>query len=85
MSGNQFALEDHYKTLGVSKSASDKEIKEAFYKLAKSISTPTKEQLIRYKPTARKTHNCRLFMKYASDKKEYQISALNATSFLTAI
>ena len=45
--------------------------------LSKSISTFTKEQLIRYKPTARKTHNCRLFMKCASDKKEYQISALN--------
>ena len=35
MSGNQFASEDHHKTLGVSQSASDKEIKEAFYKLAK--------------------------------------------------
>ena len=28
MSGNQFASEDHHKTLGVSQSASDKEIKQ---------------------------------------------------------
>ena len=32
-----------------------------------------------------KIYNLQLFMKCASDKKEYQISVLNATSFLTPI
>ena len=40
----------------------------------KSTSNLTKELLNRNISTARKIHNCKLFVPCASDKKEYQIS-----------
>ena len=41
--------------------------------LSKSTSNLTTKRLNRYKSTARKIYNCQLFVRCASDKKEYQI------------
>lgn len=46
--------------------------------LSKFTLNLTTMRLNRYISTARKIYNCRLFVKCVSDKKEYQMSVLNA-------
>ena len=48
--------------------------------LSKFNSNLTTKWLNRFISTARKIHNCWLFVKCVSDKKEYQKSVLNALS-----